>query len=773
MRRGFYLLPLSCVAGLLVFMTLGLHAQNAANSDTVIRSETRLVLVDAVAVDKKGKFTRDLAQKDFRIWEDGKEQKITSFSLESAGVSPDRPQKHYIVLFFDTATLSPTSQLSLRQDAMHFVDGFASPDRYMAVINSSGGLQILQNFTPDADRLKKALNLVQGSGMSGTASSLQQGAAGRIAPGRGPTSANLSSSADAFAYRNMLAALRGVAKSLAAIRGRKALVLFSGGAAMSGDLTSEVTATIDACNQANVAVYTVDGRGMTGELRAPARRNPAGLLALLPGGLGNAPQAAAMSFQGRGGGTSGGGTTGGGTTGGGTSGGGTTGGGTSGGGTTGGGTTGGTTGGTIGGGTRGGTTGGTTGSNGPAFGTNPSSNPIQNGRNTSPNFPQDDTQIGNQSVLHSLADGTGGLMFATTNDLANALGKIAQEQDEYYLLGYTPTVESAEGTCHNLRLKVDRGGLDVRARKGYCTSKPADLLSGKPVGKDLETRAASGAAGNITAKMQVPYFYSGANVARVSLAMDIIPSGMKFQKDKGKLHGEFDLAGIAYKADGSVAARFSDTVKLDFDAQQQADAFLATPYHYTNQFEIAPGQYNFRMAFSSGEQGFGKVQMPLTIEPWDGRALSVSGLALSHDAHAVADLASGLDESLLEGARPLVSKGTEVVPTGTNLFHAGERGFLYFEVYEPRIAALAALPAAVLPTVAVRVRVLDRASGQQKNDSGPLSAANYMERGKATIPIALALPTTGLAAGAYKVEITISHGTGDDGITRLADFDLN
>ena len=83
----------------------------------------------------------------------------------------------------------------------------------------------------------------------------------------------------------------------------------------------------------------------------------------------------------------------------------------------------------------------------------------------------------NQSISSLLSDGTGGISFRTTNDLAASLGKVAQEQDQYYLLSYTPTVDSAEGSCHELKVKVDRGDLEVRARKSYCTSKPADLLS--------------------------------------------------------------------------------------------------------------------------------------------------------------------------------------------------------------------------------------------------------------------------------------------------------
>jgi len=82
------------IAGIFLFGAAFANAQNAAASasggaEAIIHSETRVVLVDAVAVDKKNKFVRDLSAKDFTIREDGKEQKITSFSFESAGVSPE------------------------------------------------------------------------------------------------------------------------------------------------------------------------------------------------------------------------------------------------------------------------------------------------------------------------------------------------------------------------------------------------------------------------------------------------------------------------------------------------------------------------------------------------------------------------------------------------------------------------------------------------------------------------------------------------------------
>src|SRR5271166_4755963 len=55
----------------------------ADTSTPVFKAETRLVLVDTIVTDKKGNYVTDLTAKDFKVWEDNKEQPIKSFSLES------------------------------------------------------------------------------------------------------------------------------------------------------------------------------------------------------------------------------------------------------------------------------------------------------------------------------------------------------------------------------------------------------------------------------------------------------------------------------------------------------------------------------------------------------------------------------------------------------------------------------------------------------------------------------------------------------------------
>src|SRR3974390_2167681 len=66
-----------------------------APDTATIHAETRLVLVDTVVTDKKGNYIRDLEAKDFKVWEDNKEQPIKSFSFEEGNAS-GKEQKQYI-----------------------------------------------------------------------------------------------------------------------------------------------------------------------------------------------------------------------------------------------------------------------------------------------------------------------------------------------------------------------------------------------------------------------------------------------------------------------------------------------------------------------------------------------------------------------------------------------------------------------------------------------------------------------------------------------------
>lgn len=737
-------------------------AGRTASPATVIRTETRLVLVDTVVMDKKGKYVRDLTQSDFKVFEDNKEQGIVSFT-PGTDITVHAPgQRRYLVLFFDNSTMDAPEQIQARGAAAKFIDANADPDHLMAVVDFGGALRIVQNFTANTATLQAAVSGVKGSAVDPNAAAPVTIASAGLS--------SLSTAEADFGARSMLLAIRSLAKNLRSVPGRKMLVLFSGGFPMTAESESELTATIDTCNKANVAIYALDARGLvatppggnaSSQRVAPARPRQNSQARLVPAKYSAsypAPVPAADPQRPGGGGGAGGGT------GGGRGGTGGTGGGTGGTGGTGGGRTG-TGGGTTGGGRTG--TGGTTTGGGRTGAPGTYNSPYSQPRSIVPQIPP--STATNQQILAALAAGTGGFTIFNTNDLLGGLQRIANEQTEFYILSYTPP-ESPEGSCHTLKVKVARGGTDVRSRSGYCNEKVVNPLEGKPLEKQLEAHArdaAAAQAGSIHGALEAPFFYTAPNVARVNLSMELPSEALKFNKDKGKYHATVNVLGIATKADGGEGARFSDTVNLDLE-KEDWQQFTKVPYHYENQFDAGAGDYKLTIVLSAGGDAFGKFESPLQIPAFDGKQLALGGVALANTVQPVGQIATGLDSVLLEDRTPLIVKGMQIIPSGNNRFKKADKVVVYTEIYEPLLTSEKP------PIVGMGYTITNVGTNQEVFNTGKqaIRADDFIQKGSPVIPVGLIVPVKDLPAGGYRLNMQAVDGAGHKTPMRTVTFEL-
>jgi VWFA-related protein len=77
----------------------------------------------------------------------------------------------------------------------------------------------------------------------------------------------------------------------------------------------------------------------------------------------------------------------------------------------------------------------------------------------------------NAEVMEELADGTGGTFFHNSNDLEAGLRTLISGPDYTYLLAFLPA-HSKAGARHSLKVKVNEPGLMVQARRSYSTPAP-------------------------------------------------------------------------------------------------------------------------------------------------------------------------------------------------------------------------------------------------------------------------------------------------------------
>jgi len=371
----------------------------------------------------------------------------------------------------------------------------------------------------------------------------------------------------------------------------------------------------------------------------------------------------------------------------------------------------------------------------------------------------------NQQILAALADGTGGFSIFNTNDLLGGLEKIGREQSDFYILGYVPP-ESPEGSCHTLKVKLNHGGgMNVRSRSGYCNARTVNPLDGKPLEKQLELHATGTNVGSIRGALEAPYFYTAPNVARVNLAMEIPAESLNFNKDKGKYHANVNVLGIAYKPDGSVGARFNDTVNLDLE-KDDWKAFTKTPYRYQNQFDAAPGTYKLTVVLSGGGDTFGKFEAPLQIDEYDGQHFGLGGVVLTNSMTRISDIPSGLDSALLEDRTPLVLKGMQVVPSASNRFKRSDNVILYTEIYEP------GLTSATPPRVGFAYHIYERASNKDVFFSGLAPADDFIQKGNPVIPGGLNVKVKDLAPGSYRLVVQAVDSEKHQAPNRSVDFDI-
>jgi VWFA-related protein len=72
-----------------------------------------------------------------------------------------------------------------------------------------------------------------------------------------------------------------------------------------------------------------------------------------------------------------------------------------------------------------------------------------------------------RDTLYTLAGETDGRAIVNRNDLDAGLRQVVRDSSGYYLLGYNSTESPTDGKFHEIKVKVKRPGVQVRARKGY------------------------------------------------------------------------------------------------------------------------------------------------------------------------------------------------------------------------------------------------------------------------------------------------------------------
>ena len=342
-----------------------------------------------------------------------------------------------------------------------------------------------------------------------------------------------------------------------------------------------------------------------------------------------------------------------------------------------------------------------------------------------------------------------------------------------YLVAYAEP-PSREGSCHNVRITVDRPDSVVYARPEYCntTHAPNDSLNGTKLGNQLLMNIASAREGRLTFLATAFPSLHAAATAYTDIVLDA-PEKPRFFPDCDKLP-EIGVMGLVYAADGSVAARFSG-LTLGDSSQHGQSWFSPLPTRtyctiagariFHARVDLPAGEYKLRAVIRDGDR-IGKTEIPITVGHLDGTQLAISSVVLGRKYRQVPDSARG-NLAVSPGRYvPLVSRGWEIIPTADTAFRQTEFLTFYVEVYSP-------VPAASQdPTVRVRMRIADAETGQVAKELRAVDTVSYREPGDPVIPVGGGVDVTGLSSGSYRLEVQATDSLGQSTVWRSVAFRL-
>ena len=181
MTKRLLLLLITLATSAVTLHGQGQSAQPPQQPPITFRAEVNYVEVDTRVLDQQGKFVGDLKPEDFQVFEDGKPQKVTAFSLvnipververplfASKPIEPDvrnnmqaADGRIYVIMLDDLHTAALRSQ-RVKLAARQFIERYVGANDLAAVVHTSGRGDAGQEFTTSQARLLRAVDKFMG-----------------------------------------------------------------------------------------------------------------------------------------------------------------------------------------------------------------------------------------------------------------------------------------------------------------------------------------------------------------------------------------------------------------------------------------------------------------------------------------------------------------------------------------------------------------------------------------------------------------------------------
>lgn len=215
-------------------------------------------------------------------------------------------------------------------------------------------------------------------------------------------------------------------------------------------------------------------------------------------------------------------------------------------------------------------------------------------------------------TMQMLADRTGGRAFYNTNDITKSIRRAVDDSSNHYMLGFYPLEKEWNSKFHNIKVKVNRPGLEVRYRQGFF-GVPAPLLSEK---NRAELALAAARSPLELSRLALMARWDRASVPgdplQFELAVD--PRQLNLQPKNSLMTGSLYIAFLQCTKAGKILDARQESVQLRLSESTYRNA-LANRLSLPRQLPAVPGVEQLLIGVcDGGSDNVGSIRIPLDAD---------------------------------------------------------------------------------------------------------------------------------------------------------------
>jgi VWFA-related protein len=207
-------------------------------------------------------------------------------------------------------------------------------------------------------------------------------------------------------------------------------------------------------------------------------------------------------------------------------------------------------------------------------------------------------QSGN--ILAEVAYGTGGSVY-NDNAFEEGFKELAGRPEFVYVLGFSPDNLKLDGTYHGLKVKLkDPAKLDIEARRGYWA--PSHAVDPAEAAKEdlKETLFSRDEIADIPVDLHAEFFKPNQGKPQISVVTRLDIKGLRFQKADDRNKDTLTVVTGLFDQNGNYISGIERVVELRL-RDKSLEVLENSGISVEQSFSVAPGRYIVRVVVTDSE----------------------------------------------------------------------------------------------------------------------------------------------------------------------------